>query len=134
MCSYSQHDEKSGALRARQDRGHRALLTGAAAEARVQRAYEARGCTCLATRWRGSRGEIDLIFQRGDLLVFVEVKASQSFTRAIESLTPAQLGRIQTTALEFLAAHPDLSKLEMRFDLAVVEGSGRFRVLPNITM
>lgn len=100
----------------------------------MRRAYQARGCTCLATRWCGGGGEIDLIFQRGDLLVFVEVKASRSFTRAIESLTPAQLGRIQTTALEYLAAHPDVAKLDMRFDLAVVEGSGRFRVLPNITM
>ncbi|ABV94563.1 conserved hypothetical protein [Dinoroseobacter shibae DFL 12 = DSM 16493] len=120
--------------RARQARGTRAMLSGAAAEARVERAYRDRGCDVLATRWRGSGGEVDLIVRRGDLLVFVEVKSSASYTRAIESLSLAQLTRIQNTALEFLDRSPDLAGLEMRFDLAVVEGSGRFRVLANITM
>jgi len=100
----------------------------------VRRAYEERGCTCLTTRWRGSRGEIDLVFRRGDLVVFVEVKSSRCFEWATESLSTAQLSRIQTTALEYLAGHPDLAALDLRFDLAAVDGTGRFRVLPNITM
>lgn len=119
---------------ARQVRGQRAVLSGQSAEHCVERAYLRRGCTCLARRWRGSRGEIDLVFRRGDLLVFVEVKSSSSFERAIESLHHRQLTRIQTTALEFLDAHSDVSHLDMRVDLAAVDGAGRFRVVPNITM
>jgi putative endonuclease len=66
--------------------------------------------------------------------VFVEVKSSSSFAYAIESLYAAQVRRIQTTALEFLDAHPDLTGLDLRVDLAAVDGMGRFRVIPNITM
>lgn len=121
-------------VRARRERGYRAMRSGAAAESRVEQAYLARGCKVLATRWRGTGGELDLVVRRGDLVVFVEVKSSQSYTRAIECLSLAQLTRIQNTALEFLDQNPDLAGLDMRFDLAVVEGTGRFRVLANITM
>jgi putative endonuclease len=115
-------------------RGRRAVLTGIAAEQRIEQAYLDRGCICLARRWRGRRGEIDLVFRRGDLIVFVEVKSSSSFERAIESLHAAQLSRVEITALEFLAAHPDLEGLDLRIDLAAVDGTGRFRVIPNITL
>lgn len=116
------------------DRGQRAYLTGVSAEARVERAYRDRGCDLLTRRWRGGGGEIDLIFRRGDLLVFVEVKSSSSFERAIESLQWAQLTRIQSSAEAFVGAHPEFALLDMRVDLAAVDGMGRFRVIPNITM
>lgn len=115
-------------------RGQRAVLSGLSAEHCVERAYLSRGCTCLARRWRGSRGEIDLVFRRGGLVVFVEVKSSSSFERAIDSLHHRQLSRIQRTALEFVEAHPELSDLDLRVDLTAVDGTGRFRVVPNITM
>lgn len=116
------------------DRGQRAHLTGLSAEARIERAYLDRGCTLLARRWRGGGGEIDLVFRRGDLLVFVEVKSSSSFARAIESLHWAQVARLQTAAEAFVGAHPDLALMDMRVDLAALDGMGRFRVIPNITM
>lgn len=119
------------ALRAR---GQRAHLSGLSAEERIERAYLDRGCVLLARRWRGGGGEIDLIFRRRDLLVFVEVKSSSSFARAIESLHWSQVARIQSAAETFVGAHPDLARLDMRVDLAALDGMGRFRVIPNITM
>ncbi len=116
------------------DRGQRAHLSGLSAEARIERAYLDRGCVLLARRWRGGGGEIDLVFRREDLLVFVEVKSSSSFERAIESLHWTQVVRIQTAAEAFVGAHPDLALMDMRVDLAALDGMGRFRVIPNITM
>ncbi|WP_424969549.1 YraN family protein [Dinoroseobacter sp. S76] len=116
------------------DRGQRAHLSGLSAEERIERAYLDRGCVLLARRWRGGEGEIDLIFRRGDLLVFVEVKSSSSFARAIESLHWSQVARIQSAAEAFVGVHPELALLDMRVDLAALDGMGRFRVIPNITM
>ncbi|MEM1077337.1 MAG: YraN family protein [Pseudomonadota bacterium] len=122
---------KCAALR---DRGHRAYLSGQSAEARIEQVYLARGCFLLARRWRGGGGEIDLVFQREDLLVFVEVKSSSSFARAIESLQWSQIARIQSAAEAFVGAYPELARMDMRVDLAALDGMGRFRVIPNITM
>ncbi|WP_425091344.1 YraN family protein [Tropicimonas sp. S265A] len=118
----------------RSARGKRAYLSGASAEQAVARAYLRRGCTMLGERVRIGPGEIDLVFRRGDLLVFVEVKARISHDRALESLTQAQLARLAASAQCFQGAHPELELLDMRIDLALVDGTGRIQVVPNITL
>lgn len=122
------------ALVARQTRGRRAYLSGVSAEQAVERAYLRRGCVLLGRRVRAGPGELDLVFRRGNLVVFVEVKSSSSHSRAIESLTGTQLQRIIGAAACFCASQPDLAGLDMRFDLAAVDGTGRIRVVPNITL
>lgn len=112
-------------------RGQLAYLSGRAAEDRVADDYLARGYALAETRWRGKGGELDLIFADGDDFVFVEVKKSRSFARAAERLRPAQMGRIFAAAEEYLA-HRDLPlATEMRFDVALVDGTGAVKVLEN---
>ena len=108
-------------------------LSGLAAEDAVARDYENRGLSVAARRWRGSGGEIDLIFRDKTDYIFVEVKKSRSFDRAAQALSPAQLGRICQTAEEFVASVPGGMTAGMRFDLAMVDGMGRMTRLENIT-
>ncbi|RRH76654.1 YraN family protein [Falsigemmobacter faecalis] len=107
-------------------------LYGEAAEFSVARLYEAGGTRIAARRWRGRRGEIDLIAREGDLVVFVEVKAAVTHDAALHRLRPAQIRRIRQTIDEFLAGEPKGLMTEIRFDLALVDRYGRIEVRPNI--
>lgn len=120
-----------GAPVARRERGKRAYCAGAAAEDQVARDYARRGLAEERRRWRGRRGEIDLVMRDGAALVFVEVKQSRSFERAAESLSARQMARIYGAAEEYLAHAPDGQLTETRFDVALVDGRGEIRIVEN---
>jgi len=105
--------------------------SGLAAESLVERHYVRAGSEVAARRWRGTSGEIDLILRQGRELVFVEVKKSRSFARAAERLSRAQIKRILATATEFLAGEPAGQDSDVRFDVALVNGSGQLDILQN---
>lgn len=114
--------------------GRGSYLGGLCAEDAVVRDYETRGCSVVARRWRGSGGEIDIVARDGGGFVFIEVKKARDFARAALRITEAQLARICQTAMEFMADVPDGGMVDMRFDLAMVDGTGRMERLENITM
>lgn len=99
--------------------------TGKAAEEQVAQLYLREGYTLMARRWRGPAGELDLVFARGDEVVFVEVKASRDFARAALSLTQRQMKRICASAAHFLGFTDGGSLTPMRFDVALVDRSGQ---------
>jgi len=107
-------------------------LAGLAAEEAVAAHYRGRGMSVGGRRWRGTLGEIDLVLRDGAGLVFVEVKRARDFARAAERLSRRQFERIWATAAEFLAGEPRGQLTEARFDLALVDGAGRVRVLENL--
>jgi len=111
--------------------GKVSFLSGMAAEDGVAAAYERRGLCVAARRWRGSRGELDLVLRDGAGLVVVEVKQARDFERAAQRLTRAQLARIEGAAREFVAAEPAGQMTELRFDLALVDGQGRIDIREN---
>ena len=113
--------------------GARSYHAGFAAEDIVLRAYEASGHRLRARRWRGRAGEIDLILDSGEGLVFVEVKAASTHEAALHSLSPRQLSRIARAAEEYLGTLERPGLLPMRIDLAAVDGQGRVEIVPNIT-
>lgn len=117
-----------GGMRA--GRGRTADLSGRMAEEGVQRLYLQRGAQVLDTRWRGQGAEIDLIVQDGPDLVFVEVKASRSHTDAALHLLPAQMRRIMQAALEY-CDRQGIGEVAMRFDVALVDATGRVELIPN---
>lgn len=121
-------------VQARRDRGACAHHAGRAAEEQVKAMYLRRGLQLCAERWRGCSGEIDLIFSGGSTLVFVEVKRSASFERAIGHLRPAQLRRIFAAAEEYLGRMPNGSLTEMRIDLALVDGQGTMHITENLML
>jgi putative endonuclease len=54
---------------------------------------------------------------RGQTVVFIEVKACQTFEQAMESVTPRQQQRITQAAAAFLQSHPKLQDSLLRFDV-----------------
>ena len=100
----------------------RAERAGRRAEWLAALAYGVRGYRVLARRFRTSGGEIDIIAQRGGVLAFIEVKARRDHDAAIFSVTPAARRRIEQAARSFLARHPHLASLDVRYDIAAVSG------------
>ena len=113
----------------RTTRGELAYAQGHAAEQSVEKYYLARGATTLERRWRGSGGEIDLIFRQGDVVVCVEVKSSSNFEAAAASLSERQVHRLLLAAEEFCGTLPKGSLTPLRFDVALVDRRGSVRVL-----
>jgi putative endonuclease len=112
-------------------KGQTAYHAGVAAEKSVARYYADRGSLVIADRWRGKGGEIDLIAQDGDGYVFIEVKKSQDFARAAESLSVRQTKRIYAAASEFLATRIKGQLSDVRFDVALVNQTGEVHVIEN---
>ena len=74
------------------------------------------------TNFRCPQGEIDIVAQDGDYLVFVEVrtKRSSSFGTPEESITPAKKTRLVSTALNYLQSNDSLAT-PWRIDVVAVE-------------
>ena len=115
----------------RQRRGRVAYLSGLAAEDSVEREYLARGYRCVAKRWRGKGGEIDLVFRLSRQLVFVEVKAGRSHDAAMARITHRQAARIAQSAEAFLGTQAAGSVTDMRIDGGLVDRTGRVSILEN---
>ena len=75
----------------------------------------------MARNWRCSIGEIDLVVQKGDLLVFCEVKtrAGSRFGGGYEAVGRAKQRKLRQLAEIFLAAS-GLRHPAARFDVASV--------------
>ncbi|WP_299152176.1 YraN family protein [uncultured Tateyamaria sp.] len=128
------HADFAGAtpvVQARMDRGRRSYLAGLAAEDIVRRDYAARGFPLRDSRWRGKRGEIDLVMNDGDGIVFVEVKKSRDFETAMSHVTAAQVRRLYATGEEYLAQMPNGSLTDVRFDVALVDATGAVQIVEN---
>ena len=115
----------------RQAIGKAAYHAGEAAEHIVARDYENRGYSLVRRRWRGAGGEIDLIMRDRDNIIFVEVKKARDFHTAAERISHRQIDRICAGAAEFLAGEPAGQMTGARFDVALVDQTGRFRILGN---
>jgi len=107
---------------------------GDVAEDIVASDYICRNYQLAARRWRGKGGEIDLVMRDGDKVIFVEVKKSKTFAAAARRLKGTQMERICTAAQEFLAGEPRGQLTNVRFDLAMVDGTGAVKVIENAFM
>ena len=129
--AHSGFEASNAVVLERQDRGRMSYLAGLSAEDSVAADYRARGYVLLERRWRGQRGEIDLIFADGDGVVMVEVKKSRSFEAALSHITPRQVRRLFATAEEFVGTRPTGSLTDIRFDVALMDQHGQVNVLEN---
>jgi len=85
---------------------------------------EARGYALVARGFRAGRREIDLIVERGALLVAVEVKwrrARSDDRGAADAWRPAQRARAGGAILEAMTRLPGGATRPWRFDLVTVE-------------
>lgn len=112
-------------------RGQLAYHSGRAAELQIAQDYARRGLPVVCERWCGKAGEIDLILRNGAGLIFVEVKKSRSIAEAASHLGPRQIKRLWRAAEEYLANEPKGSLTEVRFDVALLDNTGRFEIIEN---
>lgn len=94
----------------------------------------AQGWRLVARNVRSRYGEVDLVGQEGEELVFVEVKARASLRCGTpeEALTERKRRRLWQTAASFLAGSP---RMKVRFDLVAVRltpGEVRVRRYRNV--
>ncbi|NBD29689.1 MAG: hypothetical protein GVY31_06585 [Alphaproteobacteria bacterium] len=115
-------------------KGLTAFHAGQAAEHCVARHYERRGYVSEARRWRCPSGEVDLIARDGGRTVFIEVKKARDHAAAAARIAPAQARRIMAAALDYLDATGRGADSEMRFDVALVDGTGRVEIVENAFM
>jgi putative endonuclease len=84
---------------------------------------EGRGFIILGRNIRSQYGEVDIIVQEGDVIVFVEVKTWTAF--GVDSLQYSidkkKQTRIINTAEIFLSTHPEFDGLAMRFDVIFIK-------------
>jgi len=97
-----------------------AFRVGISAESRAAAFLIAKGFRILARRWRSALGEIDIVARRRHLLVFAEVKARASLDEAAESVSDRQRRRIAAAPATWLAANPDKTIRDIRFDAILV--------------
>lgn len=103
--------------------------------------YQNSGYKILARNYRyygqgrGQKAEIDIIAQRGKLLIVIEVKfrAPNSSISSIESITPRKLILMQLAIQAFLQASPKFRDCLIRF-YAVVSDGQTLSILENISL
>ncbi|MDH3282293.1 MAG: YraN family protein [Gammaproteobacteria bacterium] len=113
------------------------LSRGREAEARACLHLEEQGLSLAVRNYRSPFGEIDLIMQDRDTLVFVEVRyrTRGDFGSAAETVDARKQGRLRATAEYYLQNTPRASKKPCRFDIVAITGDGGdsgFRWLRNV--
>lgn len=93
-----------------------------------------RGMSVIDRRYRGADGEIDLIMQDGETIVFVEVKARPRAQAGagLLAVTPAKQRRMTHAALSFLLEREWMERL-VRFDVVEITRDGIIHI-PNAFM
>lgn len=95
---------------------------GAMAEAHVRTYLERQGYTFRHANWRYGHGELDLVMDDGDEIVFVEVKArrSESAGRAEEGIGKKQQGILLRTGDLYTQNVPGAEGKYWRIDLVAI--------------
>ncbi len=80
---------------------------GATGEEEVSRYLKTKGMSVLDRNWRIKGGELDLVCEEGNTIVFVEVKTRRStvFGTPFDAITPEKAFRLQRLALAWMATN-----------------------------
>ena len=107
----------------RNSRGKTTKEIGSKAELFAQRYLRKQGLKVLATNIGYPFGEIDLIAEDGDELVFIEVRfrSNQSHGTAAETVQKPKQRRIVLASQAWLANNPTYQNHYCRFDLIAID-------------
>src|SRR5213592_2157363 len=96
-------------------------LTGRFGEAATETRYVRRGFRVVARNWRCGIGELDLVLQRGELLVICEVKTRRGgrFGSGFDAVDARKRRKLRSLAEAFLQQHA-VGPVAVRFDVASV--------------
>ncbi|EJZ22126.1 YraN family protein [Rhizobium sp. Pop5] len=79
-----------------------------------------KGYRILALRHRTRLGEIDIVARKGDLAIFVEVKARHDEGAAVDAVSVVAQKRIRAASDLWLARQADYPRLSQRYDIVAV--------------
>lgn len=96
------------------------LGTGRKGEAFVAKLLKRKGFRILEKNYHSRFGEIDIIAENRQYIVFVEVKTREKkgMVAPFEAITPSKRRKLILTAKQYLAEHS--TNLQPRFDAAAV--------------
>ena len=100
------------------------LKMGYLAELKARDYLITQGLAWITSNFRCRMGEIDLIMQEKENLVFIEVRnrTSAHFGGAMASVTYSKKQKIIKSAMYYLMAHQLVDKQPVRFDVVGIEG------------
>ena len=106
------------------------MRLGSRGEGLARRLLERKGYIIRDTNYRCPWGEVDLVAQWGDQLIFVEVRTRRggAFGGPEESVTEAKVQRLIATSQHYLQSH-DLEDAPWRIDLVSVRFTRGYRLL-----
>ena len=98
------------------------LNDGQRAEDQACRYLRRQGLTLIQRNYRCRLGELDMVMQHGQELVFVEVRYRQhsGYGRPEESITPAKQRKLWRAASVYLLENPKKAKMPARFDVIAI--------------
>ncbi len=96
--------------------------TGILGEKLAKDFLKKRGYRIKEINYRCPHGEIDIIARHKDYLVFIEVRTKRSleFGSPEQSITPAKMEKLRTTAAHYRQTHDNLPPL-WRIDVVAIE-------------
>jgi len=106
-------------------------VKGESEELRACEYLQTQGLRLITQNFSCRMGEIDLIMQHNDSLVFVEVRyrKNKTFGGAAASITRIKQRKIIRTALFYQQKHAPKSC--MRFDVVAIEGDNQLQWFPS---
>ena len=105
-------------------------LAGRRGEALAAAYLRKKGYCILAAGYRSPYGEIDLIAEDGEFLVFVEVKLRASVSHGLpeETVTPRKQEKLRLTAETYLQTHE--TNKQPRFDVVALYAKDGMETCP----
>lgn len=108
------------------------LRQGREAEDRAYAHLRRQGLKLVERNYRAPFGEIDLIMEQQEVVVFVEVRyrRSEDYGGPAETIDPRKQAKLRATAAHYLQRHRQAAQRPCRFDVVAVSGAGdRERIL-----
>jgi putative endonuclease len=105
---------------------------GRKAEEAACRYLKRRGYEILDRNRRLGRGELDIVAIKGEILVFVEVKAHKQRDSSLMAMHAVKCERFISAANTWLGLHDLYAQFQCRFDLMIVISSSMPLLPPKI--
>lgn len=100
------------------------IAAGTKAEGIAEQYLRQQGLSTVARNFRCRLGELDLIMQDGDALIFVEVRLRRNkhFGGPMASINSTKQRKLIAAAQTYLQKHPQLQNRDQRFDVVGITG------------
>ena len=106
------------------DRGISSVTLGKQAEETACRYLTANGLKLVEKNYKCQRGEIDLVMQDNNSIVFIEVRYRRNnrFGSGAESVIKRKQQKLIMTAMHYLQTHRNSAANATRFDVISIQG------------